>query len=115
MGHNYKFDAHVLYNWLGIRTIDNLYFDTMVASALLDENKPKNLKDLSGIYLKEPADRFTTLFGKETFDTIPILLKAGRRGVWQDIMLIKDAHMTWRLYEFSISILTWTGLRTLRK
>ncbi len=115
IGHNYKFDAHVLYNWLGIRTIDNLYFDTMVASALLDENKPKNLKDLSGIYLKEPADRFTTLFGKETFDTIPILLKAGRRGCLAGYYAIKDAHMTWRLYEFFNKHLNMDRLKDIKK
>jgi DNA polymerase-1 len=60
--HNSKFDMHILYNWLGIKITP--YFDTMIASALLDENQSKGLKELSGIYLKEPADKFSTLFGK---------------------------------------------------
>jgi DNA polymerase-1 len=115
VGHNYKFDAHVLFNWLGISTIHNLYFDTTVASALLDENKPKKLKELYKIYMKEPADRFTTLFGKETFDTIPILLKSGRRGCLAGFYAIKDAYMTWALYEFFNKYLNTDKLKQIKR
>lgn len=111
--HNSKFDMHVLYNWLGIKITP--YFDTMIASALLDENQPKGLKELSGLYLKEPADKFTELFGKETFDTIPILLKDGRRGCLAGYYAIKDTYMTYRLYEFFNSALNRPGLENIKK
>lgn len=115
IGHNYKFDAHILYNNLGINSIDRLCFDVAVASALLDENRPKNLKDLSRIYLKEPADKFTTLFGKEPFNTIPILIDENRKGCLAGFYAIKDAHMTWKLYKFFNEALNRKGLERINK
>jgi DNA polymerase I len=113
--HNAKYDAHILYNWLGINIIENVYFDTATASALLDENRPKNLKELSAIYLKESADRFTTLFGKELFHNIPILLKAGRKGCLAGYYAVKDTYMTWKLYEFFNKAFNRTGLENIKK
>lgn len=114
VGHNYKFDAHVLYNNLGIDSVNQLYFDTMVASALLDENQPKKLKELFKIYLKEPADKFNTLFGKETFDTVPVLMDKNRRGCLAGFYAIKDAYMTWKLYEFFNDALNRKGLEKIK-
>jgi DNA polymerase-1 len=115
IGHNVKFDSHVLFNNLGIDSIDRWFFDTSVASALLDENRSRVLKDLFRVYLKEPADRFSTLFGKETFDSIPILTDSNRRGCLAGFYAIKDAYMTWRLYEFFNEALNRKGLENLKK
>lgn len=115
IGHNAKFDSHVLYNNLGIDSIEQWYFDTSIASALLDENRPKKLKELFKIYLKEPADRFTTLFGKEKFNTIPVLMDKNRRGCLAGFYAIKDAYMTWKLYLFFNEALNRKGLEVLKK
>lgn len=97
--HNAKFDMHVIKNWLGFEI--EPYFDTMIAQWLLDENQPKSLKELATIYLKIEADKFSELFGKETFDTIPILLNPETRtGNLATYYAVKDVEMTYKLFEF---------------
>lgn len=101
--HNAKFDCHILYNWLGIDM--NPYFDTMIAAGLLDENTSKALKDLAPLYLKVPADKYSTLFGKTTFDQIPIQLAPDRSGNLASYYAIKDTELTYKLAEYFGKIL----------
>lgn len=97
--HNAKFDMHVFRNWLGFEI--EPYFDTMIAQWLLDENQPKSLKELATIYLKIEADKFSELFGKETFDKVPILLDPDTRtGNLATYYAVKDVEMTYKLFEF---------------
>ncbi len=97
--HNNKFDYHILRHWMGIKV--DAYFDVVIASALLDENIPKNLKELAGHYLGIEADKFQKLFGKVTFNKVPICLSPiTRTGNLATYYAVKDAEMTFKLYEF---------------
>jgi len=110
--HNALFDQHVLLNHLGIRI--KPYADTMIMAMLLDENRPASLKELSGIYLKEKADKFNTLFGKRTFDTIPVLTGRGREGNLASYYAIKDTEMTLKLYDFFINAMNSPRLEKIK-
>lgn len=111
--HNSKFDMHVIHNWLGIDV--KPYFDTMVAQALLDENKSKALKDLAVEYLGIPADRFSTLFGKVTFDRVPIKLNlSDKTGNLATYYAVKDTELTYKLYEFQNGGLVHPALKEIK-
>lgn len=83
---NAKFDIHVLHNWANIDITWNICWDTTIAGGLLNENKPKGLKDwynnyalpdmiAKGILSKEelsrPTFKFGSLFDKTPYDSIP--------------------------------------------
>ncbi|WP_050632336.1 DNA polymerase [Bacillus andreraoultii] len=94
--HNAKFDAHVI-SMEGVK-LRGLQMDTMIAMWVLNENEPTyRLKDLSNKYakfmgIKPENDTFGELFGKATFDTIPL-----------DIALVyaaKDTDLTVKFYRF---------------
>lgn len=83
---NSKFDIHVLYNWANIDITWNIYWDTMIAGGLLNENKPKGLKEWYNNYalpdmiargevskeeLNRPTFKFGALFDKIPFDEVP--------------------------------------------
>ncbi len=83
---NAKFDIHVLYNWANIDITWNIAWDTTVAGGLLNENKPKGLKEwynnyalpdmiAKGVMSKEelarPTFKFGSLFDKIPYDSIP--------------------------------------------
>jgi DNA polymerase I len=91
--HNANFDIQMFMRY-GIR-LRGLRWDTMIAMHLLNENEPSfKLKDLATKYLKEPSDTYAVLFGKASFDTVPL-----------DIALVyaaKDTDITWRLYQFQL-------------
>lgn len=111
--HNAKFDVHVLRNWMGIYLTP--YFDTMIAQALLDENQSKALKDLAVKYLKVPADKYSTLFGKTTFNKIPILLnEETRTGNIATYYAAKDTELTYRLWEFQSKHLERATLKDIK-
>src|SRR5690606_30473802 len=97
--HNWLFDYHVLKEWMGITTVP--YFDTVIASALLDENIPKDLETLSAHYLKLHAYSFSKLFGKNyTFDRAPILINPKTRtGNIASYYAIRDTESTYKLYK----------------
>lgn len=112
--HNWKFDHHVLRHWLGINV--DLYFDTVEAQALLDENQSKALKDMAGVYLKIPADTFSKLFGNVTFNKVPILLNPfTRTGNLAAYYAIKDTELTFKMFEFQIKHLNSPNLKDLKK
>lgn len=83
---NAKFDIHVLYNWANIDITWNICWDTMIAGGLLNENKPKGLKEWFNNYalpdmiakgeaskeeLSRPTFKFNAMFDKIPFDEIP--------------------------------------------
>ncbi len=104
LGHNIKFDMHVLRNWLGLRI--KPWFDTMIGAAILDENQSKKLKDLAPYYLKVEAETFGKLFGKVTFDKVPILMNPETRlGNLGGYYAIKDTELTFDLAKFQCKYL----------
>ena len=74
VAHNAKFDLKFL-KANGIE-VNNMYFDTMVAQHVLNENMPRDLKSLAAIYLNYPQYNLTLeLYRRQhkvkTFDEIP--------------------------------------------
>jgi DNA polymerase I len=55
IGHNFLFDAMMIEANFKVRLIDSLHTDTMVLAHLLDENRPKGLKELGAIFFGETA------------------------------------------------------------
>lgn len=105
IGHNLKFDMHVMARvGIVIRTKD--LFDTMIASWLCNENTPNGLKENSREYLGVEQTHF-----KEVTDQIPadvkkeFGLKANSKATFDMVLIddgapyaLDDAFFTWELY-----------------
>ncbi|MEC0276923.1 DNA polymerase [Peribacillus frigoritolerans] len=109
-----KFDCHIMRHWMDIKIIP--YLDTMLAAKLLDENTSAALKDLAPYYLKVEADKFSTLFGKITFDQIPIKMDpVTRTGNLSGYYAIKDTELTFKLAGFFMRNLNHPRLEKIKK
>lgn len=96
--HNAKFDIHMLRSH-GVN-LKGLHWDTMVAMHVLNENEDSfALKKLATKFLKEEADTFEELFGKNTpYYEVPVGTPEN-----PDISVLyacKDTHITYKLYLF---------------
>jgi DNA polymerase I len=75
--HNYKFDAHMLYNSSGIK-VKGMYWDTLSAQTLLfEEEESYALKNLLTKYkrelgFKDDSKNYESLFGKGGFENTPL-------------------------------------------
>lgn len=69
--HNAPFDIKFFLQY-GVNMIKNLYFDTLIAGKVLNENDSHGLKDLCHKYLDIPGDSFDELFGDSPFNCIPL-------------------------------------------
>jgi len=92
IAHNSKYDIQMLQR-AGI-TLKGLYWDTLEAMKLLNENEPTYaLKPLVSKYLRDKSYTYSELFGRGTgFDEIPL-----------DVALAyaaKDGDITYKLYQF---------------
>ena len=72
--HNAKFDMHILYWMIGVKIVP--YWDTLIASNLLNENEPHGLKVLYQKYCvradeEQQVAKFNTLFNGIEFNSIP--------------------------------------------
>lgn len=103
--HNAKYDYKcVLWNW-GI-AIENVYFDTLIGSFLLNENEPHGLKPLYNKYiLKGKGDDldFGDYFGDTPFNYIPISVAT--------VYGANDGIKTYKLYQFQRQYITKTHNR----
>jgi len=99
---NAKFDVRVLKNTVGVIFIP--YFDTYIASRLLNENEPVGDRGLKALHKKyvlggeQDAFSYGELFEDIQFDLVPIdtgYLYAAR-----------DAQITYEFYEFQLPYLT---------
>lgn len=113
--HNATFDAHVFRLWMSIDIMKNVYYDTMIGAKLLDENVPASLKEQATKYLKIPSDKFNTLFGKITFNKVPILMNpTTRTGNLATFYATKDTELTWKLWEFQKPFFEKAGFEELK-
>lgn len=99
--HNAKFDMHVLYWMIGVEITP--YWDTYIASNLLNENEQHNLKVLWTKYCKQDDEgaeiaKFNTLFDGIEFNLIPLDVAY--------LYAANDAIMTYELYKFQEPYLT---------
>ena len=105
IGHNLKFDMHVM-SRIGIYIKTKLLFDTMLASWLCDENTPNGLKENSMEKMGILAEHFV-----ETVNTVPNEVKkafgykANARVPYSLVLIsdgapyaLADSFNTWELY-----------------
>lgn len=96
--HNAKYDLHMFIRH-GIR-IEGLYWDTMIAMILLNENEPsmalKNLATKYGKYFgfEDKSATYEELFGRGGFQETPLNIGS--------IYAIKDTHLTLYLYRWQM-------------
>ena len=94
IGHHLKYDAHIFANH-GI-TIQGWYFDTMLASYVLNAAATRHgMDDVARVYLSHLTTIFEQIAGKgakqKTFNQIELEVAAHYAA--------EDAHVTYRLYE----------------
>ena len=94
IGHHLKYDAHIFANH-GI-TIQGWYFDTMLASYVLNAAVTRHgMDDVARVYLSHLTTTFEQIAGKgakqKTFNQIELEVAAHYAA--------EDAHVTYRLYE----------------
>lgn len=97
--HNAKFDIRVCKHQLGVTL--KCYWDTMLASQLLNENEPHGLKALHQKYVLNGNDdgySFGKLFDGLVFTKVPIEVAY--------MYAARDPHITYELYEFQKPYLT---------
>lgn len=97
--HNAKFDIRVIKNRLGVTL--PCYWDTLVASILLNENEPHNLKKLHNKYIlngEEDSFSFDELFDGFNFQYLPV-----NTGY---LYAARDPVITWELFKFQEPFLT---------
>lgn len=105
IGHNLKFDRHVLAN-CGIEFRTKDIFDTMLASWCIDENEQKGLKHLTNLVYDIPQGHFDECLRTVTSeDKKAFGLKASNKATFQLVRLkigapyaMADAYWTWRHY-----------------
>ena len=70
--HNAQFDIRVIIHQVGVRL--SVWWDTLIAGQLLNENEPHGLKPLHGKYISHTDEKtFSDLFGKNfPFKYVPI-------------------------------------------
>lgn len=93
--HNGKFDINVIYwqfNWL----FENLVWDSMVASKILDEREPAGLKYqyCKNIAKDGKVNDYSELFNSVNFAYVPIYIAY--------LYAAKDAEITFQLYEYQL-------------
>src|SRR5690625_2969426 len=92
IAHNAKFDVQMLKNDLDIE-LGGLYWDTMEAMRLLNENEPTYaLKPLATKYLRDNSYTYGELFGQVGFNEIDLETALAYAA--------KDGDLTYRLYKF---------------
>lgn len=97
--HNAKFDMHILYWMLDVKIIP--YWDTLLASNLLNENEPHNLKVLYHKYIADESEevgKFADLFNGIEFNKLPLDVAYMYAGY--------DPIMTYELYKYQEPYLT---------
>ena len=98
---NADFDIRILRHTLGVYF--HCWFDTSIASRLLNENEPKGKKGLKDLHKKyvlhnqEDEFKFSSLFEGIQFNFVPI-----EDGY---LYAAKDAEITWELFEFQYQYL----------
>lgn len=102
--HNAKFDMHIMYWMIGVEI--EPHWDTFIASNLLNENEPHNLKVLWTKYCKDDSEsaeiaKFNTLFDGIEFNLIPLDVAY--------LYAANDAIMTYELYKFQEQYLVPTN------
>src|SRR5690625_3323283 len=92
IAHNAKFDVQMLKNDLDI-VLEGLYWDTMEAMRLLNENEPSYaLKPLATKYLRDNSYTYGDLFGQVGFNEIDLQTALAYAA--------KDGDLTYKLYKF---------------
>lgn len=117
IGHNIKFDLHVLAR-IGIYVKTPKLFDTMIASWLCDENSPNGLKQntetILGIDQTHIGDVFNTVSKEEKK---AMGLKASNKATFDlvrienaELYVVDDSYFTFQLYLYFLDKLKTEGM-----
>lgn len=105
LGHNLKYDMHVL-SCFGINIITTDLFDTMVGSFTIDENEQKGLKHLTSVIYGVKQEKYDGCLATVTNEEKKAYgLKASNKPPFQLVRIaigapyaMADAYWTWRHY-----------------
>lgn len=105
IGHNLKFDMHVLER-IGIYVKTNDLIDTAILSWICDENLPKGLKDNSVRILGLQQEHFAdTLASVSVEEKKSMGLKGNQKATFDMVRIdiatpyaLADSHCTWKIY-----------------
>lgn len=117
IGHNIKFDMHVLAR-IGISIETPNIFDTMVASWICDENSPNGLKENSQMVLGIKQEHFGNTLATVTKEQKALVgLKASQKPTFDLVSIengspyaLDDAYYTWELYLYYLDRLGKEGM-----
>ncbi|MEH7117240.1 DNA polymerase [Neobacillus vireti] len=102
--HNSKFDAHMLLKD-GINIRKNIYFDTMIAQAVLNENDEFGLKAIATKYGKYFGFEDKSLSFGELFSNKPEDFYSNENMDLCTYYACKDTHLTLRLFKWQLSMM----------
>lgn len=117
VGHNIKYDMHVLKR-IGINVYTEKIFDTMIASWICDENTSNGLKENSQIILGIDQTHFgDTLSTVTKEEKKSVGLKANQKATFDLVRIenaspyaLDDAYYTWELYLHFLDLLEEQGM-----
>ena len=118
IGHNIKFDMHVM-SRLGIHIKTRDLIDTMIFSWLIDENTPNGLKENTAYYLGIDQTHFAEVTDSVTKEVKKEFgLKANSKATFDLVLIdegapyaLDDAFYTWELYPGLLSLLEKEGMK----
>ena len=117
IGHNLKFDMHVLAR-IGINIQTNNLIDTMILSWICDENAPKGLKENSQRILGIDQTHFADVLATVTSEQKKAVgLKANNKATYDLISVengapyaLADSYYTFELYKHYLDVLEVEGM-----
>lgn len=117
IGHNLKFDLHVLER-IGISVKTNDLIDTMILSWICDENEPKGLKENTERILKVDQTHFADVLTTVTNEQKKSQgLKANQKARYDMVTIengapyaIADAFYTWQIYLYYLDRVEAEGM-----
>ncbi|WP_231120616.1 hypothetical protein [Bacillus safensis] len=102
--HNSKFDAHMLIKD-GINIIKNIYFDTMIAHSVLNENDEFGLKAIATKYGKYFGFEDKSLSFGELFSNKPEAFYNNESMELCTYYACKDTHLTLKVFMWQLSMM----------
>ncbi|ADP32870.1 DNA polymerase [Bacillus atrophaeus] len=102
--HNSKFDSHMLLKD-GITIRNNIYFDTMIAHSVLNENDEKGLKAIATKYGRFFGFEDKSMSFGELFSNKPEAFYSNESMELCTFYACKDTHLCLKLYKWQLSMM----------
>jgi DNA polymerase-1 len=113
--HNAIFDISMIEAYFKVSLIDSLHTDTLLLAHIVDENRPKGLKELAKIYFGMDSNKETIEMKASVAENGGLLTKANYEMFKADSQLLgkygaQDALLTFKLFNQLVPILFDEGL-----